>query len=115
MMNKIEHIHTWIPWRIRIGKLVKPKLHEGEPVFKCISTPDCSSFKPMSLLLGKESLCPGCFTKFILTRLNMRMAVPKCEGCRNTKKGKIIREARGIMDRLLDENSKEEQRVESFD
>lgn len=69
------HIHTYIRW----------KRTEKEIWYKC-THPDCNHYAALSFLIGKRAICGICNeNEIILTKEDLRRAVPRCQGCSNTK------------------------------
>lgn len=105
------HLHMWARWK----KLFK------EFQFRC-THPDCTKVQPASLLLGKRALCGICKqNQFILTREDLRRAVPRCPDCSQTKDAVARRTLKtniassGIFDQFFAEPPQLQEREESKD
>ena len=90
-MPTLNHIHCYIRFRRRPG------------YYRCYD-PICTHFLDKESLLGKMTACFDCGTKFILTREDLRRAVPRCLNCSNTKEAKAHRLAQEL---LIDLKQKE--------
>lgn len=82
--------------------------------FRC-KAPDCTHFSYSNLLDGKTALCNSCRREFILTKYNLRTAIPKCLNCSNHKAAKerqIIAaapEVQALYDSMLVKEEEEEE------
>jgi hypothetical protein len=96
-----DHTHSWIQWKIQVGRKKFPKKIGGEIAYRC-SAPSCTTYKPKSLVLGTYSECPKCGSIFVLDSRNINMVTPTCETCRNTIKGRQLREAKDMLKSVFD-------------
>lgn len=101
-MPNLNHIHSYVRWKIRIGRKQFDYLIKGEPVYKCV-TPECTHFAPRSLLFNKQSSCPKCNTIFLLDTEALTRTTPMCLNCRGTKEGQTFRKAKDLIQEILGE------------
>jgi hypothetical protein len=86
-----EHVHTYVRWQRKFGEMQ----------YKC-DDPDCLHFAPISLILGKRSMCSICHeNEIILTRKDFRLARPRCVKCSQTKEAKNVRKVQELVENLI--------------
>lgn len=71
-MGSEEHYHSYVRMKPKNGRT---------DLYRCMH-PDCRHYAPAELILGKYARCPLCFTRFIITKENLRLKTPHC-GCRS--------------------------------
>lgn len=89
-MPGMNHTHSYIRWKVRVGHKSFDKKIGIEPAYRC-SHPDCSHYMVRSALFGKRSACPECGTEFKLDSDALKRVKPLCLNCRGTKEGKRFR------------------------
>lgn len=85
-MPALEHIHTYV--------------RRNRTQYRC-AHPDCTHYMLKSDLLGKRTVCGVCNTiTFMLSRSDLRRAVPRCIDCSNTLEAKKLKEKKLILEEL---------------
>lgn len=64
--------------------------------------PTCSHHIDRKFIINKLSACPDCGNVFTLDRNDLRLKVPKCINCRNTKEGRAYRAAQLTIKETVD-------------
>lgn len=99
-MPTLTHVHSYIRWKIQVGRRRFDKHIQGEAVYRC-SDKDCTHYVQRSALIGKTSLCPHCGTPFVLDGEALNRVIPLCLNCRGTTEGKQFRAAKDIALEIL--------------
>jgi hypothetical protein len=76
-MPALKHTHSYVRWKIQVGRKRFDKKIGGEPAYRC-NHPECTHFAPRSLVIGKRSVCSRCGSEFILTATDLQKAAPVC-------------------------------------
>jgi hypothetical protein len=82
-MPSQKHIHTYGRFKKKPG------------YYKC-NAPNCTHFIQKDLLVGKYSLCNLCGQQFILSLQDLKLALPRCFDCSNSKKAVLARKAKEL-------------------
>lgn len=92
ILNNKEHTCIWVRW----------KKNFGEWQYKC-DDPDCYKVKAKSFLIGKRTMCAVCRQRdFVLTKLDLKLARPRCEDCSTTKEALERKRIKSIAAKILD-------------
>lgn len=58
-------------------------------------------------LEGKRAACPICQSEFILSKNDLRLALPKCQSCRGGKKAEAYRAALSALSTIINPKTEE--------
>lgn len=84
-MPTLNHIHQF------------KRLRKG--LYKC-DDPYCTFTAEVKLIRDKASKCNACGKEMILTREILRLAIPKCDDCRDTKDTRMKKAAKELLENL---------------
>ena len=86
-----RHIHTYVRYKRNQWK--------RKDLYRC-NDPYCNHYAERTFIVGKASLCTKCKNEFILTMEDLKLAMPRCINCSNTKEAIERRAARSLVSRL---------------
>ena len=87
-MPSQNHVHTYVKFKSR-------------PDYMRCAAPDCTHYTLKETLIGKNSRCALCGAQFILDKETIRLAKPRCLGCRSTKKAKVFQASQALAAQVL--------------
>lgn len=97
-MEVLKHLHLLHRWKNQFGEMQ----------YRCIH-PDCTFFAARSFLLGKRVCCALCGKgELILNVYDLRLAIPRCKECSETKEAKAKKRLAMLMGEVFEQVSQEE-------
>lgn len=84
----IKHLHTY------------RRSRANPEIYKCLD-PDCTHYTKREFIEGKRALCGKCHSEFIISKEQLKNALPVCINCSKSKAADIHRGVKSELEKIL--------------